>query len=366
MATSTKKDDLKSLLDLATSSRALVLQYISALLPTTQQPSVSSLPAEPPNPLHVLRDSAKLLRAHVTKLSLLLLNKPFTPSALYTVLREISATCLPAMMSAVELCTADVWGELLRSEVQARVRGVMREMDVCLAEVLTVAETEGKIGSGVRKQTALKKNRDSLASTGVVWQACDAVLELETLDVGGLAVRKAEMYRDMIKDAIEELQDWGQEADSEDEDDDVADSADEAKGPMRDSIEDMFNANNKLPKDKPDLKKQLDEAIGKLKKINMLYTATIKRRLKTFTPAVARMAKHVSTMDEVINQLKEIPEMVDELANAFYELEPGMIELQIKAIVLEAEEVIKSIKLSWDGKEDEFTAWTTKWIEVIK
>lgn len=259
------------------------------------------------------------------------------------------------MMSAVEICSADIWGGLLHHEVVVRVRGLLKEMEVCVTEVADAAQAEDK-STGRRPSEG--KSRDSLASTGVVWEACDAVIELETLDVGGLAVKRAELYRDMIKDAIEELKEWGEDVDDDDEEDNAASDEDD--------VEDMFAAANKMPKDHPELKQLLDNSVGKLKKVNMLYTAIIKRRLKTFGPAAARQVIHVKTMDELIEKLKRIPEMVDELANSFYELDENEARTQLTAMVSEAEEAIELVKLSWEGKEDEFTAWSTKWIEVIK
>jgi len=264
------------------------------------------------------------------------------------------------MMSAVETCTSDVWGNLLRDEVRVRVSMVVRQMDVCLAEVGDVGRGEGE---GRKRRPSEGKSRDSLASTGVVWEACDGVIELESLDVGGIAVGKAEMYRDMIKDAIQELKEWGEDEEGDDEDEDDGVGSDEED---ENDIDDMFEAANKLPKDQPELRKLLDDAVDKLKKVNMLYTAIVKRRLKTFTSTQARMTVHVNTMDELIGKLKELPEMIDELANSFYELDSDEAKSQMNEIITESEDAIKLVKLSWEGKEDVFTAWSTKWVEVIK
>ena len=367
MSTSGSKNDLPALIDLAASAQALISQFLSSpLVADTDEStsSASSLQADPPNPLHVLRDSATLLKAHITKLSLLLLNKPFTPSAICGIIRELNGTCLPAMMSAVEICVADVWGHLLRDEVKSRVRSVMREMEVCMREVSAMSRAEGGAKGARQVETSeggrnQGKNRDSLASTGVVWEACDKVIELEALDVGGLAVRKAEQYRDMIKDAIEELREWGE--DTEDDEDDIAGSDEE-----RDSVEDMFGAANKMPSDRPDLRKELDQTLSRLKKVDMLYTAVVKRRLRPFTSIYARRKSHVKTVDELLGKLKRVPEIVDELANAFYELDEEEIAAQTQTCIDEATEAIMLVRLSWEEKEDEFTAWSGKWIEVIK
>ncbi|KAJ9631643.1 hypothetical protein H2203_000042 [Taxawa tesnikishii (nom. ined.)] len=348
------QSDLRALLDLTVSTRALLAQFLTSL---SSPSATSTLPPNPPNPLHVLRDSAALLKAQTTKLSLLLINKPFTASAITKVLREIMGTVLPAMMSGVEICQPGIWGRLLSAEAKVRVRNVMREMDGMVAEVGEAAQQEL---SGKEKSV---KNRDSLASTGVVWAACDRVTELEGLGVGGLAVRKAEQYRDTIKDAIEELKEWGE--DDEDDEEGFENGESEGEGD-RDSVEDIFAAANRLPTDRKDLRELLDKSLNRLKKVDMLYAALTKRRLKTFAPDVASEKANVLKLDELIDALKQLPEIVDELASAFYDLDTDEINTVLQRCLSEARDAAELVKTSWEGKEDEFTAWAGKWIEAVK
>jgi len=369
-----KPIDIHALVDLVSSQQALLTQFLANLSPNNANTS-STLPPNPPNPLHVLRDSATLLKAHTTKLSLLLINKPFTATAVQKVLRDVSGTCLPAMMSAVEICQPEVWGSFLRHQVTARVRAVMREMDVCFNEVLQIATQELDSGSKPKPERSERTGgkqesaRDTLTSTGVVWDACDALIELESVGIGGLAVQRAGEWRDMIKDAIEELKEW-EEGDAEDDDDD--DDQDEESDAVsddqddKDSIENMFSAANALPKNRPDLKKQLATANDKLKKIVMLYAALIKRRLKTFSPSAASIKDNIATLDRLITTLKELPESVDELATSFYDLDSDQVGQVMTKCLEKARYAADLVKLNWDGKEDEFTTWTNKWLDVIK
>ncbi|KAG8631750.1 hypothetical protein KVT40_000890 [Elsinoe batatas] len=345
MAPSPSKSDLLALQDLTNTSLLLLTQYLTSLT-TPSAPASSSVP-NPPNPLQVLRDSALLLKSHTTKLSLLLLNAPLTPSAVTKVLREITGTCLPAMMSAVELADPEVWGRLLRGEIVARVARVMREMKVCLEEVKDVAlESEG-----AKKREGNK--RDTLSSTGVVWEACDALVELEGLDVGGVALKRAKEWQALVKDAIEELREWGE---NEEEDEDEDDDGEE---------EDIFGAGS-LPSDRVELRELLAEGLGKVRNVEILYTALIKRRIKTFTKEKVRLKPHVLVMDDLMDHLKQLPELVDELASGFYDLDEEAVKGQIKAVVDEAKATINLVRKDWEGKEDEFTTWSTKWLEVVK
>lgn len=365
-----KKNDLDSLIDLTKSTQTLISQFLAALTADANAP----LPPNPPNPLHVLRDSAALLKAQTTKLSLLLLNKPFTPTAIASIIRQIAGTCLPAMMGAVEICVPEIWGRLPRKEVQARVRTVLREMDVCMAEVLDVARQSQADTSGAKATLASaggektrQTGRDTLASTGVVWAACDAVSALENLGIGGIAVKKAEQYRDMINDAIEELREWSEEGDDENDEDGGLDSGDDAgDSDGHDSVEDMFAAANSLPKDREDLRELLDETLGKLKKISMLYTALIKRRLKTFDSNIAGKRVNVDTLDSVMEKLRRLPHQVDELASAFYDLDDEATKQRLSSCITEAREAMTLVKSDWNSVDDSFSAWASKWSELIE
>ncbi|KAH0406164.1 hypothetical protein KCU90_g24324, partial [Aureobasidium melanogenum] len=216
----------QTLIDLAQTQRALVAQYLATLAPNVSIDPTSQLPPNPPNPLHVLRDSATLLKAHTTKLALLLINKPFTPTAVTSVLRDATQTCLPAMMSAVELCRPDIWGVFLHHQVVAKVRTVMREMVSFLEEVLDVA----------REENSSNHSKNTLASTGVLWEACDALILLDKTGIAGLAVLKAQELRDTINDAIEELKEW-EEGDGDDDDEDDEDDEDDADSTSDDQNE---------------------------------------------------------------------------------------------------------------------------------
>ena len=352
--------DIRTLNDLITSTLALLSQFTTSLIPSSNI-SVAKPIESPPDPLHVVGDAAKLVKAHTTKLSLLAINKPFTPSAIVKVLKELAGTCLPAMMSAVQICDQDkaTWGSVMGKEMQARVRRVFKEMEMLLEEVRAIGAGNE---SGAR--------RDSLSSTGVVWESCDDLIKLEMLGVVGLAVLKAEQYRDTINDAITELREWaeGDDLDSEGRADGLLDSDDEGVDGDRDSIEDIFNAPNSMPADRPGLKTLAKEADGTLKKIVMLYTALVKRRITTFKSASVDLAGEVSAvfrLDELMQHLKRMPHQVDELASTFYELDEDGARQILEKCLSEAKSACEATELSWDGREDEFTSWSRKWCSAV-
>ena len=360
-------DGARDLNQLLASTLALLAQFLASLT-SPHGLNLSELTPidKPPNPLHVLRDSATLLKAHTTKLGLLAINKPFTPSAIAKVLRELAGTCLPAMISAVHICAQEkaTWGGLLSGEVSTRVRRVFKEMETLLSELQSIANGGN---------SASKNRRDSLSSTGVVWESCDAIIELDRIGIAGLAVQKAEQYRDTIKDAINELGEWREGADLEAEgrEDGLFDSDDEgvAGGDDRDSIEDIFNAANSMPHDRPELRQLVESAERTLKKVILLYNALLKRRIKSFKSETdshaGSNAANVDALDKIVVHLRRIPFQVDELAMCFYDLDEEKAKGMLSKCVVEAKSASETAKLNWEQKEDEFTAWNRKWADMM-
>ncbi len=376
---------MPTLLDTTSTTLALLKQYLSTLstpIPATSIDRHASEKATSPAPLPVVRDAAILLKAHTTKLTLLLLNKPFTPSAIASVLREVSSTCLPAFMGAVELCRPESYGLVLLGELRARVRRVLKELEEMLGEVVIAAKAEeqekaskdapkndGKVENGQGEKNA---GRGSLASTGVVWEACDALVELAQMGVVGLAVMKAQEYREVLKDAIAELKEWSDEAEDDTPDDD-ADDEDDFSGEEDTEDYEMFATPKALSRSDTALCLQLEQALKRLRTTDLLYQAVIKRRLKTF-PAVTGNADEkdytaksarVRTLDELMDIFKSIPDTVDEMASAFYDANGEEAQSLLKRCVKDAKRAASISKHDWEDEADEFTAWSVKWEAAI-
>lgn len=254
-----------------------------------------------------------------------------------------------------------MWSELLAREAQLRTRRVFRELETLLLEIKSVAQGAEAGSSG---------GRDSLSATGVVWESCDSLATLNTLGVAGLAVQKAEQWRDTIKDAIEELQEWadGEDLETEGQNDALFDSDDEGvAGDDNDSLNDIFNAANSMPADRPELKELVEQAVEKLKKIDILYRALIKRRLKTYKSVAAEDGKESSAecLDGLLENLKALPDSVDDLASTFYDLDDEAARAALSDCVKKACETATLATLDYNGKEDEFSTWSKKWVEAV-
>jgi len=305
--------------------------------------------------LDLLAKSATLIKAHTTKLSLLMINKPFTPSAIRKIVDTMSSEALTGMASGVQLCDPPHYTQLLHDEVTQRVRRVYRELQALMQEMLVLLEA-------MEKEDKTVIGRDTLASTGVLWEACDAVIELGKLGLAGLVVVKAQQYRNLLEDAISELKEWveGDEDDDEDEEDD-ADSFD-GDDDESDDIGKLLSGSGSLPKSRPDLKETAELAQKTLRLISTLYLAVNKRRLKGL-PALA--IPENGRLDGAMNELKIIPEEVDELVSACYDLDNEQARARTKAVVDHGKRAVVQLRKGWKDQDDEFTAWSARWEEAV-
>jgi hypothetical protein len=358
--------DLNALIEVTKTTQTLIIHFQSSLAPSTAPPlqsqATTSTTTELPNPLDAIKASTTLLKSHTTTLSLLLLTPPLTPSALIAKIGDVNAGALSGMVAAASYVPQpgqkDDIGNIMRTELRSQVRQLVGTWGDVLALVLRMAESrQSQKGKDIGPSESEKK--DVLSATGVLWEACDTLTKACNDGVVGLVVRKATELRATLLDAIEELKEWGE--DIEDENDEAENSDDE---------DDMFGASNKLGKDDKELKELLDTGVKKLKMVGMLYQALIKRRLKTF-PATSALESASTTsgpgpkLDELMVLLKRIPDTVDDLASAFYDLEEDEAKQTLIKGCEEAKRAAKIVKQSWAGTDDEFTTWSEKWTAAL-
>lgn len=377
-----KPKDLRALIDLTKTTQTLLTHYQSSLAPEKDtSPTSQDTDAELPNPLDVIKATTTLLKSHTTTLSLLLITPPLTPSAIIAKIGDVSSGVLSGMVAAASYTPQagqrDDVGNTMRIEVRAQVRRLLGTWGDVLALLLRMAERrEDSQSNGAAKAKdsgpTESEKQEVLSATGVVWEACDALLKLCADGVVGLVVKKAQELRAVLLDAVEELKEWGE---------DVDDDGDEAEGSDDDdgfgSEDDIFGASNKLGKDDRELKELLDTSVKKLKMVGMLYQALIKRRLKTFPPSSASGAAATTNgaagtvsspskkLDDLLALLKAIPETVDDLAGAFYDLDEDEAREALERCCDEAKRAVELVKQSWTGSDDEFTAWSAKWVSAL-
>ncbi|ORY61482.1 uncharacterized protein BCR38DRAFT_348396 [Pseudomassariella vexata] len=333
----------------------------------TTPPPPSSNPPQSVDALALAHDSASLIKAHTTRVSLLIINEPFTPSAIIKVLNELVAGPIPGIASAVQACEAEKYTSVARQDLAWRCYRVLKELR-CLVDAIPL---DGKVLSVVKKNGA---NGDvgSITATGVIWAACDDVILLKSLGIGGLLVKKVEQYRDTLKDVLEELKEWKEEGENEEADENdqveyVTNHLETTHISTQDMLDDFMSTQH-IPRDDPEkIRERLDSCMKRLRLTTLLCSAIIKRRLKTLPPVPTNTPASVTKrLDEVFPVLKRMVEGFNEVACAFYEMEPDAIDRTMDACFFDAFAASEMMMSPWEGQKDEFAEWAEKFQVGIK
>ncbi|KAH6645006.1 hypothetical protein BKA67DRAFT_527583 [Truncatella angustata] len=330
-------------------------------------PSPSTAPPPSVDAFSLAHDSASLIRAHSTKLSLLIINEPYTPSAIAKVLQELVAGPVPGIASAVQVCAADRYTAVVRQDLAWRCYRVLKE----LRGLVEIIPLDGRVLSAEKKDGA-RGDKGSLTATGVIWSACDDVILLRKLGVAGLLVKKVQQYRDTLQDVLDELKEWKEEGEEQEEDDAdeveyVSSQLDTTHLTDQDMVDDLMNTRH-IPRDDQDkIGQRLESCLKRLRLTTLLYTAVVKRRFKTLPPLPGSEPTSVAKrLDEVLAILKQLPDHFNDLACAFYELEPDAIDQNMDTCFFDAFAASEMLMKPWDGDKDEFTEWAQKFQVSIK
>ncbi|WYZ36073.1 hypothetical protein EsH8_X_000720 [Colletotrichum jinshuiense] len=317
-------------------------------------------------------DSASLIKAHSTKISVLIINEPFTPSAISKVLRELVGGPIPGIATAAQSCDSERYTTTVRRDLAWKCYTVLKELRGLVEKI----PRDGKILSAAQKNgSAATPGKGSMAATGVIWSACDDVVQFSKGGIAGCFIKKVEEFRATLKDVMEELKEWGDEEpdDESDDDDDAADDLDHdsALGSMMPSaqemIDDMMSGQQAIPRDDPDkIRDRLESCLKRLRLTTLLYQAIIKRRLKTLPSLPAEKSAVPQRLDEAMGILRKLPHMFDELAGAFYELSADEIDRVMSQCFNEIVALSDLLKAPWSGESDEFSEWAVKFQTEIK
>jgi hypothetical protein len=331
------------------------------------QPTAGPLSAVdgPIDALSLAHDSAALIKAHATKVSLLIINEPFTPTAITKVLRELVSSPVPSLAAAVEVCTPERYTRGIQQDVAWRAGLVLKE----LKELLSRIPRDGRVLSDAKKDASAGEagGRGSIATTGVLWSACDDIMAFAKRGFAGNLAYKVEQLRDTLKDVMEELKEWGEETDDSDAEDDGGDD----QGDETDAqaiLDGLMDSQRYIPRDDPDkIRERLDSCLKRLRLTTLLYHAVVKRRIKPLPSLPPESHSDIpARLDEVVSVLKGIPEKFGSLAMAFYELDPAEIDRLMDECFFDAFAASELLVRPWEGQKDEFSDWALRFQVEIK
>ena len=350
MAPSKEADNLATLRATISSTKALIQSFQAALQSPTPSPSAIQ---EPPNPLALLSDASQILKAQTTKLSLLILNKPFTPSAITFILNSLSNSCLPGLISALEIGPANKYTRLLHQHIRSTLLKIMMEL---LSLIASIPSDERGI--------EITTGRNTLASTGVLWAECDKMVELASNGLVSLASQRTEDYHALLKDAIQELEEWDPDEDTDSDTDSLSSNK---QRPVSTTTADnlAYTLEDLSISSIATFRKR---TLITLRTVRVIYPALKKRRISTFpnitsssTPESLPTSTQIDALDSLIDQAKGFTDAADEIAGALYEGDEEQVERRLRALRESAEACAMGVKKDWKGEEDEFTGWADKW-----
>ena len=307
----------------------------------------------------------------------------------------------------------------MRTEVRARVRRALREAEQLIDEIEEVIKVESRHGQlakdsdhsvgKAKKQD--KKNKDDikqrqLTSTGLLWSACDSLVELADMGVVELAILKTKEQRLMLEDALAELKEWSEEsaANKDDRTEDDQDSVVHSSDDEDNEANILFGKTPALPAGPSPLRETLTKSLKKLQSLIIFYRAVVKHRLRSFpedattrksslpqsdhtidtSPPLPSQAVRntnqpsngdnntpqpqphpASRLDALQTHLSAIPSAADELAAAFYSLDAPLAEVVLSRICATGIQAALQVKTNWFEVEDGFSEWLCKWIDVV-
>jgi len=157
------------------------------------------------------KDAASLVKAQTTKLSLLIINEPFTISAIIRELQHITQASYQLELAA-QACDPTTHSKTIKTELASLCLDILRSWRLFLRSI-------PKDGKAIAKQAV---ESAGLASTGRLWSACDRLVELSSENgLHNHLLNLVNSEKELIKDALEELKEWGDSTDSSDDNDSV-------------------------------------------------------------------------------------------------------------------------------------------------
>ena len=211
----------------------------------------------------------------------------------------------------------------------------------------------------------LYSGRNTLASTGVLWAECDKMVGLASNGLVSLAAQRIEDYHGLLKDAIQELEEWDPDEDTDSDTDSLSSNKqNHASTPTADNI--TSSLENLSISSVAILRKR---TLLTLRTVRVIYPALKKRRISTFpnitsdsTLESLPTSTQIDALDYLIDQAKGFTNAADEIAGALYEGDEEQVERRLRALRESAKGCAIGIKKGWKGEEDEFTGWAEKWI----
>ncbi|KAL9618769.1 MAG: hypothetical protein Q9160_006563 [Pyrenula sp. 1 TL-2023] len=328
---------------------------------STSQADRASEPVPPPLPL--LSAAAKSLKAQVTKLSLLTITPPFTPSAVSNILTSLNDSVLPSLITAAHLITPENHTARFHREIALLTQATLKD----LAILVGLVEKQ----SGRKDDADANAKNEVTEATGRVWEGCDTLVDLADKGIAGFVAKSAEEYLALIKDAVKELEAW----DPDEEDDD---GFDDLEGSEDEEIDDNVVGVKDEEGGDRELEEYRNQALAVLRRVPMSLHVVIKNRLQRGVPKELEN-RHITVLNSVLEKYQGISNVVDEAAGTLYERDTDRSRRHLREAKDMTVEVVESLlhpldKMATDAnvngvkadesKEDRYVQKSLDWIKA--
>ena len=345
-------------------SIALAEQLVHTLFPENNANAPRSRP-DSPSLLLLLSAAAKSLKAQVTKLSLLTVTTPYTPSAVATCLRPITESILPSLATAALLCNADLYTSSFVTEVRSVCRLALSE----LLLLLKCVRTRDGDGSPKKELSTSHKN-EITGQAGRVWEKCDELVRLAEGGLPGFVVRKSKQWLELMKDAVKELQAWDPEEEV-DPDDLFGDAVSDDEIPEKDE-----HAGDRPSNDRATISAGVKEQVLKvLTRIPQSVHVVIKQRLEKLdaTSKDTLPPNLRAGLEMAVTKIRSVSESIDESAEAMYMGDPELCLKkagEARAITIEiigafTRPPFRPTERIEETQEDKYIARAELWIQQV-
>ena len=348
---------------------ALVEQFLASLAPDTQHDVPPS--ANTPSPLILLAAAVKSLKAQVTKLSLLTVTTPFTPSAVSTCLQAVNDSVLPSLVTETLLTSVDAYTPSFANECRLLTRGALRDFQT-LTKLVETRSKDGKLATDMPEW----RKKEVTEATGRVWESCDKLINFADGGLPGFVVRKAKQWLDLMKDAVKELQEWdpAEELDDadffgdvgSDDEDDAGATTNGEPGRPADGDRVTISAGVK------------DQALKVLSRIPQSVHVVVRQRLEKLQqiPDSIISPDARTRLNDLLVRTRTVSELIDESAEGMY---MGDLELCLKkagearALTIEIiegvlepfEEASSQSDVREETQQDKYVKRALEWIRQV-
>ncbi|KAK5102464.1 hypothetical protein LTR70_000320 [Exophiala xenobiotica] len=358
-------DSQQECLTVLRTSLALVDQFLQSLATTHVSRDQAGASGSDPSPLLLFRAAAEGLKASTTKISLLSITSPFTGSAVASLIKPLNNSILPSLVTAALLVTPANFTDSFAQEIVRLARGTILE----LRSLLELVERRAK--DGKPKSEPRKEDKQNITeATGRVWESCDAIVKFSSDGVPGFVVKKAEQWLALMKDAVQELQEWDPE---EDVDEDIFgdvgsddEDGDKLTEKTKDSDQATIAAGVK------------EQALKVLSRIPQSIHVVVKQRLAKMPAALRSGEQELSSEQRVIlnnvtRDVRLISECIDESAEAMYMGDPELClkkagearALTINVVEMAVPPWQTRTNVQEETKEDGFLKRALLWIQQV-